>query len=96
MTIVEIKVLSNGGHRNQTGDFNNIPDGWAVIPDNIDTPNFPFGDVEVEEIDGGMTVTKWTPSDIPEQEPTAEPITLDERVSALESAVLELALGGAE
>lgn len=96
MTIVEIKVLSNGGHRNQTGDFNNIPDGWAVIPDNIDTPNFPFGEIEAEDIDGVMTVTKWTPNDIPEVEATAEPITLDERVSALESAVLELALGGTE
>lgn len=96
MTIIEIQSLSNGSHRNQTSDFETIPQGWAVVPDSIKTPNFPFGDIEVKEINGVMTVTKWTPLDIPEAEPTVEPITLDERVTALESAVLELALGGAE
>lgn len=96
MKIIEIEALSNGGHRNQTGNFNAVPNGWAVVPNELETPNFPFGGIETTEINGVMTVTKWTPSDIPEQEPTAEPITLDERVSALESAVLELALGGAE
>ena len=96
MTIVELQAMSNGAHRNQTGNFKTIPNGWAIIPNNIQTDNFPFGEIEVKEIDGINTVTKWTPLDIPEQEPTAEPITLDERVSALESAVLELALGGAE
>ena len=73
-----------------------IPQGWAVIPDDINTPNFPFGEIEVKEIDGINTVTKWTPLDIPEQqEVTENPITINERVTALESAVLELALGGA-
>ena len=47
--IIEIKALKNGAHRNQTGDFNRIPDGWAVIPDEIETPNFPFGEVEIAE-----------------------------------------------
>ena len=72
MTIIEIKALSNGGHRNQTGDFVKIPQGWAVVPDDLKTDNFPFGEVEATEIDGVMTVTKWTPLDIPETEPTAE------------------------
>lgn len=96
MIIIELQQLPNGGHRNQTGGFIKIPNGWAVVPEDMDTPNFPFGDIETEEIDGVMTVTKWTPLDIPETEPTAEPISIDERVTALESAVLELALGGAE
>ena len=96
MTIIEIKALSNGGHRNQTDDFVKIPQGWAVVPDDLKTDNFPFGEAEATEVDGVMTVTNWTPLDIPETEPTAEPITLDERISALESAVLELALGGTE
>ena len=96
MKIIEITPLSNGSHRNQTLNFETIPNGWAVVPNDIETTNFPFGDVETKEIDGVLTVTKWTPIDIPESEPTTQPITLDERVSALESAVLELALGGTE
>ena len=62
MTIVEIKELSNGSHRNETilfGTLSSIPDGWAVIPEDMETPNFPFGEVTAEEIDGVMTVTKW-------------------------------------
>ena len=96
MTIIELQAMSNGAHRNQTGNFKTIPNSWAIVPNNIQTDNFPFGDIETQEINGVLTVTKWTPLDIPEQEPITESITLDERVSALESAVLELALGGAE
>ena len=96
MKLIKIEAYPNGGHANQTVELNFIPEGWAVIPEDMETPNFPFGEIEVKEIDGINTVTKWTSLDIPEAEPTAEPITLDERISALESAVLELALGGAE
>lgn len=81
--IIEIEILSNGAHSNQTGDFKIIPEGWAVIPDKMETPNFPFGDIEVKEIDGVMTVTKWTAREIPET-PTAEPEpTTDEVLNAL-------------
>ena len=24
-----------------------IPDGWDIIPDNMETPNFPFGNIAV-------------------------------------------------
>ena len=73
MRIIEITALDNGAHRNQTGTFSTIPDGWAVIPDDMETPNFPFGEVEVAEINGVMTVTKWTAGTIPEPEPEPEP-----------------------
>ena len=96
MKLIKIEAYPNGGHANQTVELNFIPEGWAVIPEDMETPNFPFGEIETEVIKDVMTVTKWTSLDIPEAEPTAEPITLDERVSALESAVLELALGGTE
>ena len=43
--------MENGSHRNQTGDFIEIPEGWAVIPDNIETPNFPFGEIKTNKID---------------------------------------------
>ncbi len=70
MQIIEIEALENGAHRNQNGFIGDIPDGWAVIPDNIETQNFPFGDIDVEEIDGIMTVTRWVPGIIPGQEPS--------------------------
>ena len=44
MRIIEIAALDNGAHRNQTGTFSTIPSGWAVIPDSMETPNFPFGE----------------------------------------------------
>ena len=68
MRIIEIATLENGGHRNQNESLKRIPGGWAVIPDDMETPNFPFGDVEVKEIKGVMTVTKWTPSDVHKKE----------------------------
>lgn len=73
MRIIEIKAFDNGGHRNQTSDFTFVPEGWAVIPDDMETENFPFGKIKVEEIDGVMTVTKWTPGTLPEPEPMSEP-----------------------
>ena len=86
MRIIEINDLDNGAHRNQTGTFSTIPDGWAAIPDGMETPNFPFGKVEVAEINGVMTVTKWTAGTIPEPEPEPElEPTTEERVAALEA-----------
>ena len=41
-----------------------IPNGWAIIPDNIVTENFPIGEIEVEEIDGVATVTRWIAGDL--------------------------------
>lgn len=74
MRIVEIKALDNGAHNNQTidGVFNVIPDGYAVIPDDMECENFPFGEVKAEEIDGVMTVTEWIAGEIPEPEPIPE------------------------
>ena len=66
MKIVEIKALNNGAHRNQTGIFNTIPEGWAVIPGDMETKNFPFGEITANEVDGIMTVTKWVAGTIPE------------------------------
>ena len=77
MRIIEIAPLENGAHRNQTCTLQTIPDGWAVIPDDIDTENYPFGAVEAQEIEGVMTVTSWTPGTIPEPEPEPEPEPTD-------------------
>lgn len=86
MRIVEIAALENGAHRNQTIDFPVIiPDGWALIPDDVETENFPFGTLEVEEIDGMTTVTAWTPGTLPEPGPEPDPRpTTEEKIAALE------------
>lgn len=82
MKIIEITPLANGGHRNQTGNFKIIPEGYAVIPDDMETPNFPFGEIEVEEIDGVMTVTKWVAGIMPETEGDATSVTPIEQLRA--------------
>lgn len=82
MRIIEIKALENGGHRNQSCELTIIPDGWAVIPDNMETPNFPFGEVEAKEIDGVMTITKWTAGTMPEVEEPELPISEVEQLRA--------------
>ena len=48
MQILEIKKRPNGSHLNQTyhGD---LFEGWAFIPDDMELPNFPFGEVIAEE-----------------------------------------------
>lgn len=72
MRIVEIIALENGAHRNQTGAFESIPEGWAVIPEDMVCENFPFGDVKAAKIDGVATVIKWIPRSKPDPEP--EPV----------------------
>ena len=73
MKIIEIAALSNGAHRNQTSNsLMAVPDGWAVVPDHMDTPNFPFGEVAVEKLNGVMTLAAWIPGIVPELEPEAE------------------------
>lgn len=73
MKIIEIKALSNGSHRSQEGNFKNIPDGWAVIPDGMILENLPFGDVTAQVIDGVLTVTEWVAGNVPKPFPITEP-----------------------
>lgn len=62
MRIIEIAALSNGAHRNQTGTFSTVPDGWAVIPESIVIPDtFPFVSIEAD----GQTVASMTAGIIP-------------------------------
>lgn len=92
MRIVELAALENGAHRNQTSSSAfQPPDGWAVIPDSMALENFPFGEVEAEEIDGVMTVTGWTPGVMPDPEPEPEPVPTQEAVTfeALAAAIRE-------
>lgn len=84
MRIIEIEALGNGAHNNQTiNGVISVSAGWAIIPDDMECKNFPFGEVEVEVVDGVAAVTKWTPGVVPdpEPEPALEPTQLD-RVEA--------------
>lgn len=84
MKIIEINALSNGAHQNQTINGTlPVPDGWAIIPNGMETPNFPFGNVTVDN-QTPPVVTSWTPLPIPEPEPAPEPEpTADEVLNAL-------------
>ena len=80
MLIIEIAALENGAHRNQTGTFPTIPEGWAVVPDGMEIPDtFPFVNIEVEN--GAVTSMTAGVVPAPEPEPTPEPTQLD-RVEA--------------
>lgn len=69
MRIVKIEAFPNGSHANQTTSTEiPVPEGWAVIPDEMVCENFPFGTLTVSD---GI-VTSWTPGTVPE--PTPEPV----------------------
>ena len=95
MTIIKIISNNDGGHSNQSIDASiQIPEGWAVIPEDIGTittlKNFPFGNISVEDVNGVPTVTSWTPLPIPEPSPEPEEPDIpsgdtEARLSALEA-----------
>lgn len=91
MKIIEIVPLENGAHNNQNGGMSVVPDGWAVIRGNEELENFPFGNFEVEYIDGVpyMIEDSWTPLPMPEPEPepAPEPNVWDELAEAYKQGV---------
>ncbi len=90
MRIIEINESENGAHRNQTTVGNNaVPEGWAVIPDDIEFPStFPFVDITVEDgVVTSMTAGVMPP---PEPEPEPEGDVWDELAEAIRSGVNEV------
>lgn len=82
MTIIKIAPHENGAHDNQTisgvtPETFPIPDGYAVIPEELGTPetleNYPFGEIAVEDRSGIPTVSSWTPLPMPDPEPVPDP-----------------------
>ena len=57
MRIIEIIALENGAHRNQDGNISKVPAGWAVIPEDMELENFPFGELTAEEVEYTTTTT---------------------------------------
>ena len=86
--IIKIEQNENGSHANQSIVPKNIPDGWAVVPADIEIPStFPF--VNLTVADG--VVTEMTAGIVPAPalEPAPAP-TAEERLTALEEAVLAM------
>lgn len=91
MRIIEIAALPNGAHRNQTSSsISVVPGGWAVVPDGMETENFPFGELTAEDINGVPTVTGWVPGVVPEPEAPEETdgeITAAQLAAAIQEGV---------
>lgn len=92
MRIIEIEALDNGAHRNQNHSLSSVPDGWAVIPDDMEVPEtFPFVEITVENGVVTAMVAGVVP-DIPQ--PASEthtesetPVTWDELATAYQEGV---------
>lgn len=79
MRIIKIEAYPNGAHANQTTSAEiTVPEGWAVIPDEMVCENFPFGTITVAD---GI-VTSWTPGTVPEPEPEPVDPTSNEQLRA--------------
>lgn len=90
MKIIEIKANEFCGHDNQ--DFHGVvPEGWAVIPEDMECENFPFGDIEVDDSGDYPVVTSWIPGTIPDPEPgpVVEPTVWDELDAAWDDGFKE-------
>ena len=82
MRLIEIEALPNGSHRNLNCDLGFVPDGWAVISDDMETPSFPFGEVVAKEVNGVMTITKWIPNELPKTPEVETPVNEFEQLRA--------------
>ena len=76
MTIIEIAPLENGAHRNQTSSYVAVPEGWILVPPDLEAQAqsmLPFIvlDIEADALIGVSQGTIAPPE--PEPEPTPEP-----------------------
>lgn len=82
MTIIKIEQNKNGSHDNNTiagatPETFPVPEGWAVIPPELGVPetipNYPFGEIVVNDTGDYPEVIQWTALPIPESEPEPGP-----------------------
>ena len=92
MKYLEIEALENGAHRSQSGGA--CPSGWAILPEDVEIPEtFPFVKVTTVEKDGQLFIKSLKAGKVPDPEPEPHVITEEERIAALEEAVLALMEG---
>lgn len=79
MRIIKVAANENGSHDNLTGTYSHIPEGWAEVPKELVTENFPFGTIKTAEGQNGLIVTSWNPLPLPEakEEPIVRSIQDD-------------------
>lgn len=94
MHIIEIIADEFGGHNNQQMSIViPCPDGWAIIPDDMEIPaSFPYVDIVV--VDG--MVTEMTAREIPPTPPEPIEPTIDERMDTVEDALIDTDLVNTE
>lgn len=68
MRIVEIAALENGAHRNLDTTGKTVPNGWAIVPAGLETPNYPFGVITVDGQSPPVVLT-WEGLPMPEPDP---------------------------
>lgn len=87
MTIIKISPYDNGGHDNNTiygatPETFPVPDGWAIVPDDLERPEtYPFVDITVDDSNPPVVLT-MTPGIVPPPEPIPEEPTQLDRVEA--------------
>lgn len=86
--IIKIEQNANGSHENQSETPKIIPQGWAVVSGNIEIPKtFPFVNLKIEN----GVVVEMTAGELPPPAPATDPEpTTEERLTALEEAVLAM------
>lgn len=99
MLIIEQAALKNGAHRNQTGTFREIPEGWLPVMPSIEAEALgylPF--INIDEVERGW-ITAVSQGTIPEPEPEPEPEPtetdlLKQQIADLQNQILTMRLGG--
>lgn len=92
MTIIEIAPLDNGAHRNQTSNFPTIPNGWAIIPNDMELPSsFPFVNIQVKD----QIVTSMVACEIPKEQIQRQFIeTQESKISELSQSCNQIITSG--
>lgn len=99
MTIIKIEPHSNGAHDNCTyndvsPDTFQVPEGYAIVPDDMPIPEtFPFVNITVTKTKPPRVKT-MTAGVVPPPEPVPYVPTTEERLAAVESAMLAVMIGG--
>ena len=97
MRIIKVSESFGTAHDNQTiFNSNYVPAGWAVIPDEMETLNFPFGSITVDETKTPPVVTSWTPLPIPEPEPASVDSIKAEKITEIKKDCEEYIYAGAD
>ena len=95
MLIVERNPLGNGAHRNQTGSFREIREGWVAIPENLEKEAIqylPFINLTVDE-NGQITGVSQGPIPPAAPEPAAPVYT---ELEETQQAITDLELSDIE